>query len=64
MREIQGGEEMEMKRRDGEGAVQAYPVSSKTLIIMGSSSLNEERNITAKTVVSVWFIHFSTYFII
>ena len=27
-----------------------------------SDFLNKEQNITAKSVVSVWFIHFSTYF--
>ena len=29
-----------------------------------SSDLNKEQDITTKLIVSVWFIHFSTYFII
>ena len=32
------------------------------LVVMFRSSLNKEQNITTKPVVSVWFIHFYTYF--
>ena len=32
------------------------------VLVWKSSSLNKERNITTKSVVSVWFIHFSAYF--